>query len=141
MNQHLMKNRLRGSMLAIAIAAPLLLSSLPASAGVDLIIKIAPPAPRVEVAPPPRVGYVWVPGYWDYRGARHVWVAGAWERERVGYRYVAPVWVERNGEWHLTRGQWARGDRDHDGVPNAVDRDRDGDGIKNRRDPQPTVPN
>ena len=40
----------------------------------------------------------------------------------------------------LERGQWARGDRDRDGIPNR--RDGDGDGVPNRYDhhgghPQP----
>jgi len=46
-------------------------------------------------------------------------------RERHGWRYAEPRWVERNGRWVLERGRWARGDRDHDGVPNAVDRHPD----------------
>jgi WXXGXW repeat (2 copies) len=127
---------------AIAAALSLAAAALPAAAvDVDLVVKVAPPAPRIEVAPAPRVGFIWAPGYWDWRGNQHVWVAGNWQRERAGYRYAAPVWVERNGEWHLTRGQWARGDRDGDGKPNVTDRDRDGDGVRNRRDNQPAVPN
>jgi hypothetical protein len=34
-----------------------------------------------------------------------------------------------------------RGDMDHDGIQNRYDRDRDGDGIINSRDPNPNVPN
>ncbi len=146
-------NMLKRSLLACAAAGALAVASVPAMAGVDLTIKIAPPLPRVEVIPAPRVGFVWAPGYWDYRGNNHVWVAGTWAPERRGYRYNAPVWVQRDGQWHLTRGHWARGDSDHDGVPNAADRDRDndgirngpdrdrdGDGIRDRRDNHPNVP-
>ena len=39
-----------------------------------------------------------------------------------------------NGRWRMERGRWERGDRDHDGIPNRVDRDRDNDGIPNRAD-------
>ena len=42
-------------------------SSLPtiASAGVAIDIDVAPPPVRIETVPPPRVGYVWAPGYWE----------------------------------------------------------------------------
>ena len=90
--------------------------------------------------PAPRVGYVWVPGYWDWRENRHIWIGGTWVRERPGYVYYQPRWVERNGEWRLARGYWGRGDRDHDGIPNYADRDRDNDGVPNWRDPHPNQP-
>jgi hypothetical protein len=34
-----------------------------------------------------------------------------------------------------------RGDMDHDGIQNRYDRDRDGDGLRNARDPNPNRPN
>jgi hypothetical protein len=86
-----------------------------------IVVQTAPPAPRDEVAPAPRRGYVWAPGYWDWRNSRHVWVRGHWERERRGYVYHQPAWVERNGHWEMQRGNWARRDSDHDGVPNGRD--------------------
>ena len=122
------------------IAASLGAGAVPQAVAADVIVRVAPPAPRVEVAPAPRRGYVWVPGYWDYRGHRHVWIDGTWVRERRGYRYVGPRWVERNGGYVIERGRWARGDRDHDGIPNRVDRDRDGDGVPNRFDRAPDNP-
>ena len=54
-------------MAASAVAVPTI-----ASAGVSVDIDIAPPPLRVETVPPPRVGFVWAPGYWDYRGHDHV---------------------------------------------------------------------
>jgi hypothetical protein len=99
-----------------------------ASADVGIILDIAPPAPRYEVVPAPRPGYVWAPGFWDWRGARHVWVRGHWERERRGYHWNPSRWEQHNGRWVLNRGDWdrgehyARGDRDHDGVSNRFDR-------------------
>lgn len=115
---------------------------LPASAAVGIYLDIAPPAPRYEVVPAPRVGYVWVPGYYDWRGNRHVWVRGHWERERRGYFYHPTRWEQRDGRWYLERGRWdrerfvenRRGDRDRDGIPNRYDRDRDNDGVPNRVD-------
>jgi OmpA-OmpF porin, OOP family len=56
----------------------------PASAQVMVL---APPAPVYEVAPPPRVGYMWARGYWAWQYGRYVWVPGHWV---VVARGVAP---------------------------------------------------
>ncbi len=112
------------SVLAAALLAASL-GTLSASAGaaqIGLSINVAPPPPRVEMVPAPRRGYVWTPGYWNWNGRRHVWVGGNWVRARRGYVYAQPQWMERDGHWVLRRGGWGRGDRDHDGVPNSVDR-------------------
>ena len=57
-----------------------------ASAGVSIDIEVAPPPVRVETVPGPRVGYVWAPGYWEWRDRAHVWVP----------------------RWHHERGHWER---------------------------------
>ena len=88
-------------------------------------VRVAPPPPRHEIVPVRRPGYVWSSGYWDWRGHRHVWVTGHWERVRHGYAYRSPEWVQEGDRWVLHRGAWQHGDRDHDGVPNAVDRHPD----------------
>ena len=95
---------------------------LAAHAEVGVYFNVAPPAPRYEAVPAPRVGYVWAPGYWDLRGNRHVWRPGHWERHRKGYYFDAPAWVQNGDRWELHRGRWNRGDRDNDGVPNGRDR-------------------
>ena len=92
-----------------------------AAMAATVVIQTAPPAPRVEAVPAPRRGYTWVPGYWDWNGRRHVWHSGTWMKERRGYVYTQPSWVEHDGRWELRRGAWARGDADHDGVPNGAD--------------------
>ncbi|MDQ6684261.1 MAG: hypothetical protein M3Z16_03970 [Pseudomonadota bacterium] len=91
----------------------------------DIYVDVAPPALRHEVVPAPRAGYIWGPGYWDYRGGRHHWVRGNWVRERRGYVYTHPSWANEGNRWHYNRANWARGDRDHDGVPNRLDRHPD----------------
>ncbi|MYM31211.1 BcpO-related WXXGXW repeat protein [Duganella sp. CY15W] len=127
-------------------------------------ISVAPPPPRYEVIPAPRPGYIWSPGYWEWRTNRHVWIGGNWIASRPGYFYTQPRWVEREGHWFRQEARWDRGpngdrdhdgipnrydhhdnrgdrrgygDRDHDGVPNRYDRDRDGDGVPNRYDRHP----
>jgi hypothetical protein len=85
-------------------------------------IRIAPPPVRAEPLPPPRSGYLWVPGYWNWEGRRHAWIAGHWEIARPGYHYRPSEWVYRDGMWRLHHGSWARHDRDHDGIPDRHDR-------------------
>ncbi|MDQ6917433.1 MAG: YXWGXW repeat-containing protein [Pseudomonadota bacterium] len=98
-----LKTRILVGMLATSAA----LVSLPSLARV-YVVEVAPPPPRVEVVPAPRVGYVWAPGYWGWRGHRHVWVNGNWVRERRGYHWEPHHWVERNGRWHFEEGRWHR---------------------------------
>ena len=104
---------------------------LPSLADTGVYVDIAPPAPRYEVVPAPRAGYVWVPGFWDWRGHRHVWVKGHFERERHGMYWHPNRWVQHENRWSLEHGHWdrerfaeneRRGDRDGDGVPNRFDR-------------------
>jgi hypothetical protein len=108
---------LRKTLLAAMLSAAFASIAVPAYAAV--IVRVAPPEPRVEVVPAPRAGYVWNGGHWEWRNQRHQWVAGNWLRERRGYRYNQPAWAETNGRWTMQRGRW---DRDGDGVPNSVDR-------------------
>lgn len=112
-------------MLIKLLLAAMLAGSLGAAAveaASTVIVRDAPPAPRMERIPQARRGYVWAPGYWDWKRNRHVWVRGKWVRERKGYVYNAPSWEERDGRWYISRGNWARRDRDGDGVPNGLDR-------------------
>ena len=133
-----------GRFASIAIlAAASATFSVPVASAPVFEVRVGPPAPRHEVVQAPRHGWVWSPGYWDWRGRHYRWVAGSWVRERPGYVYSQPTWVEEGGHWHLVAAAWARGphgDRDRDGIPNRLDRDRDGDGVANRQDRQPDNP-
>ena len=139
---------MKKSLVAALTAACLGSVALPATAAVDVWVEAAPPAPRYEVVPGPRHGYVWAPGHWEWNGHRYYWVGGTWLRERPGYHYTAPSWVQRDGRWYYERRGWEHhegrggphGDRDHDGVPNRYDRDRDNDGVPNRYDQRPDNP-
>jgi hypothetical protein len=99
-----MKKLIVGSLVAAALGA----FSIPAAAraNVDLFVNIAPPAAPYEYVPAPRVGFVWIPGYWDWRYGRHYWVGGHWARHRPGYVYQPARWVDYGGRWHSARPYW-----------------------------------
>jgi hypothetical protein len=84
----------------------------PASAQVvvGVGINVAPPPPRFERVPPPRRGWVWAPGYWQWNPGwhRHVWVGGHWERERPGYRWYPGAWTQGRDGWRWRDGYWGR---------------------------------
>jgi len=144
---------------ALALGSLAGLAPAVAQAQITAIVRVAPPPPVEELTPDARPGYIWAPGYYEWRDDRYVWRRGHWMAERSGYEYREPRWVQRgNGEWYLVGGDWVergdrfayghRGDRfarrfgpygdlDRDGILNKDDRDRDGDGIRNRRDAYP----
>lgn len=135
--------------LLLAALAVSSIGVIPLTASADVWVNVAPPAPRHEVIPHERHGYVWAPGYWDRRGHEWVWVRGHWVKERRGMYWHPQRWVERDGRWVREGGRWDREryvdnrgmrDRDRDGVPNRYDRDRDGDGVANRFDAAPNNP-
>lgn len=96
------KKMLLGSLFTAGIAAT------PAFAGVGVIIEIGIPPPAVVVeAPPPRVGYVWAPGYWAWHRDRHIWIGGRWVVERPGYYWVPERWEPVGGRWRFEQGHWA----------------------------------
>jgi hypothetical protein len=72
------------------------------------VIDVAPPPPRVVEVPPPRAGFVWAPGYWNWNGRSHVWVEGRWVGERPGYRWAPDRWEQYNGRWRFVKGHWER---------------------------------
>ena len=78
------------------------------AASVAVEIGVAPPPPRVVAVPPPRYGYVWVPGYWRWSGHHHVWVNGYWVRERPGYHWIPAHWTHVGPRWQFVPGHWAR---------------------------------
>lgn len=134
-------------MISVLVAAGTLGAAvipLPSIAAVDIQLNFGPPPPlRVEPVPVPRPGYVWAPGYWDWRGNRHVWVDGYWIRERPGYYYRPHQWVQRGGSWYLERGRWDYGrapyyERERPEYRRGRDSDRDG--VPDYRDSRPYDP-
>jgi hypothetical protein len=93
-----------------ALAATALLgAAAPAFSQVGIDIEIAPPAPRVLIAPPPRPGFIWAPGYWQWDGHRHIWMDGRWMRARPGWHWVPERWVPHGRRYRFMPGHWARG--------------------------------
>ncbi len=74
----------------------------------EVVVRVAPPAAIVETRPAaPGAGYVWVPGYHQWDGARYNWTAGTWvQAPHPGARWVAHRWVRRHGGWVLVEGHW-----------------------------------
>ena len=98
---------LRGTILSGVFALGAALVPIVSDAKV-LVVEVAPPPARVEVAPAARAGYLWAPGHWGWRSDKHVWVGGHWIRERPGQHWVPHRWEQREGRWHLHEGYWGR---------------------------------
>jgi len=128
-------------LLAVCAVSSTLGAFAPAeSAAVSFSIEAAPPPPREEIVPAPRPGFVWAPGYWDWRHGHHVWVRGHYIRERHGMYWHPDRWVERDGRYVLERGRWDRERFADDRLAWQNRHDRDGDGVPNRYDRAPNNP-
>jgi|SRR5580704_17129940 hypothetical protein len=79
-----------------ATPAPVIVTAMPAAP--------SPPADTVQGASP-GTNYVWVPGYYDWRGDHYVWNPGAW----VMTPATTSVWVPAH--WEPTAGgyTWVAG--------------------------------
>ena len=71
-------------------------------------VAYAPPAPRygvVGVAPGP--GFVWIDGYWGWRGNSYAWIDGRWDRPPHGRRaWVRGEWRHEGHGWRFHEGHW-----------------------------------
>ena len=92
--------RLALCLLIGAMAAPIV-----ASAEGDITTRLSPPPPRIENVRP-RDGFVWAPGYWEWRHRSYHWVTGSYIFGRRRYRWVADQWKQEGGQWHYLRGRW-----------------------------------
>jgi len=91
-----------------ALSLLLAFCMLPAIAMAQVFVRIAPPAPIVEVHDHPlHPGWVWIDGYHRWDGHRYVWVHGRWGRPpHPGAVWVAHRWEQRNGGYVLVQGHW-----------------------------------
>jgi hypothetical protein len=97
--------------LAVASAGALAVSVAAegqASAHEEVVVRVRPPEPRVEVVPrSPSPRHVWAPGYWGWHPQHgHVWHGGRWVVGQPGYTWEPAHWSERGGYWHLVEGHW-----------------------------------
>lgn len=76
--------------------------------GAEFYAAAPPPPLRAESygrAPGP--GFVWVGGYWGWRGNHYVWVSGGWRRPPHRRAvWVAPYWEHDRGRYRLREGHW-----------------------------------
>jgi hypothetical protein len=80
----------------------------PAFAETEIVTDTAPPSPRIEHAPPPRDGYVWAAGHWEWNRRAYAWVSGTWILERRAAHWVADRWEQVGSQWHYVPGHWER---------------------------------
>ncbi|MBK9964504.1 MAG: YXWGXW repeat-containing protein [Holophagales bacterium] len=101
MNTHRFRTALAGAFISLALFAP-------AADAARFVVKVGPPAARVEVrghAPSPR--HVWVGGYWKWNGSAHVWVSGGWNvPPRHGGVWKDGHWRRAHGGWEWIPGHW-----------------------------------
>jgi len=71
-------------------------------------VNVAPPAIRFERRlPRPGVEFVWVPGYWHWRGGAYVWIGGRWDRpQEEGAIWITPRWRHHGHRWVFEPGRW-----------------------------------
>lgn len=67
---------------------------------------VAPPPVRDERSPPPREGYIWAPGYWEWGGHTYSWIPGHFIFERRGAHWVADRWDQVGSHWQHVTGHW-----------------------------------
>jgi hypothetical protein len=97
---------MKKSMLALAFATVALIGC---GGGGGYYYASTPPPPlryeSIGVAPGP--GYVWLNGYWGWRGNRYVWVPGYYARPpRHRAVWVEPRWERYNGRYRFREGHW-----------------------------------
>jgi len=92
----------------LTTAAALLSMAAPVYAA-RVVVRVSPPAPRVEAVPAlPVAGYyVWTPGYWRWDGARYVWIPGIYVAPpHAGAVWVPGHWVAGRRGWVWAGGHW-----------------------------------
>ena len=85
-----------------------MLSAVGCTAGAAYYAPVPPPPARAEVygvAPGP--GFVWVTGYWGWRGGRYAWEPGRWARPpRPRSVWVPGYWEGHHNRYRYHEGHW-----------------------------------
>jgi len=96
-------------LIAVTLAAASLSAfAVPAMAKLDVFLNFAPPPAPVEEVPAPRVGFVWIPGYYEHYHGNYRWVKGRWQHERHGYTWRSARWEHRGDHYYYHEGGWQR---------------------------------
>jgi hypothetical protein len=91
-------------------AAPTVVTPAPAPAATIVTTIPATPAPPATTAVAgnsPGPGYVYVEGYYDWRGGQYVWVPGTWSLPpRTSLTWVPGHWQPTAGGYTWVSGYW-----------------------------------
>jgi hypothetical protein len=89
-----------------AVLIAMVFATLTTAAGAQVYVRIGPPAPRYEPAPPPPPyrHAAWDPGHWHWNGGRYVWVHGHYVHGRG--HWVTGHWRQGPNGWHWVNGHW-----------------------------------
>lgn len=73
-----------------------------------IFVTEAPPAPKEELrGTASKPGDVWIPGAWQFDGAKYNWVPGAWESPAVAeMTWVEGAWLKTVGGYEYVPGHW-----------------------------------
>lgn len=97
------------TLLAAAIGG-LMFSATSLTASAQVVIRVRPPEPIVEVVPAQPAdhpNYAWHPGYYRWDGAAYVWVKGTYvEAPRAHDVWVEGHWVADGDGWAWREGHW-----------------------------------
>ncbi|MBA3058865.1 MAG: hypothetical protein KJ614_06175 [Gammaproteobacteria bacterium] len=139
------------SLAAVALTLGAFAAASSAHARSDVYFSIGVQVPGVFVQPAPRYVQPWsfyppAPDYYRRGGDGRRYDAQQWQgrgaygdRDRDGIVNIYDRDGPRN-QWRQARLYGPYGDLDRDGIRNQQDRDRDGDGVRNRYDRLPNNP-
>jgi WXXGXW repeat (2 copies) len=90
------------------LALTLGIVSLAGCGGAAFYATTPPPPVRVEARGiAPGQGFVWIDGYWGYRGGRYDWVPGRWTRPpHPRAQWVPGQWEHRGNKYRYREGHW-----------------------------------
>jgi hypothetical protein len=94
--------------LALVLTGAAAIPAAPAFSAGEIATDVPPPPDRVEHAPPPRDGYVWGAGHWEWNGRAYAWTSGSWIVERRAAHWMAARWEQVGAQWHYIAGHWER---------------------------------
>lgn len=100
---------MKRQLLALTLAAVLAGCTATIVPSSVVFVHRAPPPRRVEVIEVrPGPEYIWVAGYWEWRGGEYFWVGGNWNRRpHPRARWDEGRWRHhRRHGWYWQPGRW-----------------------------------